>query len=779
MLSTFQEVQSGEPLQLILGTDKRNPLVSVYEGEETATLHVYYGLELMEVIPDQDKHPSYKLLVARLYNAGVKVRVLCETFGVDRKTMKRWGDALLEGDPEKLVAVLTGRTGKITMEIEGFVRMRFELVYREHPRDYSMRIRNEIKETFGVTLSGEALRRLFGELRSRFHSAAPKPSEQKRESTCDTDMGEASGETTREPAVDEDLRASSGCEKKSPEGPASPGLRKQSPAFSELSEGACRFCHHAGVLLFSRSLLELGDNFPQETAPLLKQWLASILLGAINIEQSKFLDFEDLEFLLGSTIRSLHPQRLRLAEMGRGDTAENLLRLNAEQCKAAQGTDFYYDPHTKQYTGGADILKGWCGNRRLADKALHTDFIHDSHGTPLHMQWADNYNDLRERFWPNIERFRQLAKIEPDRVLSITVDRGIYGMEVFERVLCEENLHIITWEKGYRAGAWPIGAPTETFVLQRPRNRASDLRSYRFEYIDRPWEKNPAMRQILVRATNPAGRTAEVSILTDDPKRPAQETIRSIFWRWLQENDFKYLDKHFGINQITSYAVLNYEELRDKIEDKQMKNGERQALAAEKNALKKELGRLLVTQRAYRKRQKKNKKDQPSGPHKVEIQWQARIEAIDLRCAEIDASLESTAKEVSRLEKLIAEKKQRLDTANKSVMDGVKIIARNAFYRALAPFKSAYDNYRDDHDYFRKLSQSHGLLVGRAGQVEVHLITPVNFPPKIQRIVEKLLVKCNEQNLLLPDGSGRVLQFFLGQKQGINLAPKNPPKTPI
>ena len=103
-------------------------------------------------------------------------------------------------------------------------------------------------------------------------------------------------------------------------------------------------------------------------------------------------------------------------------------------------------------------------------------------------------------------------------------------------------------------------------------------------------------------------------------------------------------------------------------------------------------------------------------------------------------------------------------------MDGVKIIARNAFYRALAPFRSAYDNYRDDHDYFRKLTQSHGLFVSRSGHLEVHLITPVNFPPKIQRIVENLFAEINQQKLLLPDGSGKVLQFFLGQKSGIQLA---------
>ena len=36
----------------------------------------------------------------------------------------------------------------------------------------------------------------------------------------------------------------------------------------------------------------------------------------------------------------------------------------------------------------------------------------------------------------------------------------------------------------------------------------------------------------------------------------------------------------------------------------------------------------------------------------------------------------------------------RLDSRNKRLMDVLKVIARNAFYKALAPFKQNYDNYR-------------------------------------------------------------------------------------
>ncbi len=45
--------------QLILGAEKRNPKICVFECPETATLHVYHGFELMEVVPDQ-KFPRYR-----------------------------------------------------------------------------------------------------------------------------------------------------------------------------------------------------------------------------------------------------------------------------------------------------------------------------------------------------------------------------------------------------------------------------------------------------------------------------------------------------------------------------------------------------------------------------------------------------------------------------------------------------------------------------------------------------------------------------------------------
>ena len=77
------------PLQQILGTDKRNPVFTIYRDTDEQILHVYYGGKLLEKVSNDKRHPEYKLLVGRLFNAGLKIKVLEDVFGVDHKTMKR------------------------------------------------------------------------------------------------------------------------------------------------------------------------------------------------------------------------------------------------------------------------------------------------------------------------------------------------------------------------------------------------------------------------------------------------------------------------------------------------------------------------------------------------------------------------------------------------------------------------------------------------------------------------------------------------------------------
>jgi hypothetical protein len=162
--------------QLILGIDKRNPLFSVYQQEdgEREELHVYYGLELLEVVSAERHDPDFKMLVGRLSNAGVSRRVLQETFAVDPKTIQRWGRALRSHNAEELVRVLEGRKAsrKLTPQIQAYVRVRWPDMVAEGLYGIGKRLRQEIRKVFKVKLSQETLRPLLRELRRQRASAA-------------------------------------------------------------------------------------------------------------------------------------------------------------------------------------------------------------------------------------------------------------------------------------------------------------------------------------------------------------------------------------------------------------------------------------------------------------------------------------------------------------------------------------------------------------------------------------------------------------------------------
>ena len=773
--------------QLILGTDKRNPLFTVYarEEEEEEQLHVYYGLELLEVVSADRNEPSFKMLVGRLYNAGVSLRVLQQTFQTDAKTIRRWGRALRSRNAEELIRVLEGRRThrKLSPEIKAYARVRWPELIKDGLYGIGKRLRQEIQSVFGVKLSQETLRPLMGELKGEQGSNAspgmPKP-------TTAGDLPRGSQSVPEDQAVRREAW-------EKPCGCAAAQAAAESPTVAVLAAAPqTLWCDHLGVLVFAPVLVEVAQ-VAEAAEVLFKQWLASLLVGALNIEQTKFLSWPDMSRLLGSVVRFPYPQRQELERVATPANIEALARFNAQQIGADAQSQFYFDPHTKHYTGQENVLEGWCPAIRWADKAVHSDFIHTVAGEPLYFETTDNFADLRQRFFDVIQRCRQVMKWPEERVLSFVVDRAIFGKEVFEKVRSDPALHLITWEKGYQRQDWPpLGGISGSMVIERARNRAEDIRSYHLQYWDRAWPKDPRLRQIVVQATNPRGRVIQVSILTDDQKSAAIGMIRLMFGRWVQENDFKYLDKHFGINQITSYGVTGYEELRQQVDDRQVRSVEVKALVEQRRQNRAAQSRLLLLQskgehqESQRQQRIKELEKQPEAdpPNKelvrlrqVQSRWestrvarQEQIQKLSGELAQLEVKAQEAQQTESRLERMIAEKMVRLDPEKKRLMDSLRVIARNIFYKTLQPFKKAYNNYRDDHDQFRQLTQASGVLEVGPKLIVVHLMPRVGYPPQVRRILSTVLEGINAQEPVLPDGSGRRLKLRLAQRSEMKLS---------
>lgn len=793
--------EPNEPIcgQLLLGTDKRNPVFLVYEDRSGEWLLVYYGFEFFERVPYQREYPAFKLLLGRLHNAGLNRRALSETFGVDAKTIRRWGEGLLQSDPVELIRVLEGRAAgrKRTLAVERFARLRWPYLVAEGSYGAVGRLLREIESVLEVRLSRSGAKELIRELKNPPQPAVVAAAvviSEVETATLRLEIRETGTQCSLagSDATRPERSENKGVSPTEPPPPPNP-TAQASPFFPRDPADALYWCDHAGVLIFAAALASIS-KVSGTPHPILAQWISALWLGAHNLEQTKFLNWEDLQLILGGVVRFPSPQRQQLKLLAADPAViDGLWRFNQEILEP--GTDLYFDPHTKHYTGEQNVLKGWCSKIRFADKILNSDFIHTSAGAPIYFETTDNFADLRQRFFTVTAAARQALQWPQDRVITYVVDRGIYGEDVFERVIADPTLHLITWQKGFVAEAWDSAQATGRTSISRVRNYATDLRTSRFEYIDRTWAKNPGLRQIVVHATSDTGRTIQVAILTDDLTRPAAEIIHLIFRRWLQENDFKYLDKHFGINQITSYRSIEYQELKGQVEDREVKSAARRALELSLQGVKEQLKRhLLAEEQALRAQTLRglrrtelqaqwsslNPSDTPealalkrqlAAIGQAELRYEVTrakrrqsIDQIHLQSVGLQMQLGTTAATESRLEALVAAQMVKLDGHSKRLMDVLRITARNLFYRALGPFKKAYDNYRDDHEHFRLLTQSPGVLEIRGDHILIHLMPKAHYGGDLRQAVIAAMDQLNAEGLEHPFQPGRKLKFRLGHR---------------
>jgi predicted nucleic acid-binding Zn-ribbon protein len=532
-----------------------------------------------------------------------------------------------------------------------------------------------------------------------------------------------------------------------------------------------RALQHIGQILFSPWLDMVAFHRPQALG-LQSQWIGQILQGAVNIEQSHLICDTSLALFTGPVLTGLKAQRIHLGKMADAEAVLDAYEANNRLLPdgPGMGNVFYYDPHSKECSTQLEMLKGWCGRRHSIAKVLHLDFIHTESGLPCFLQHYDNFYDLRERFFISLSLFEKLF---PKKSLFggvFILDRGIFGQDAFSKFR-EYDCSLITWEKGYKKDGWDAELSAVVFQRFRERNQPGDLKKYSFECQESSWPKNPSIRRFIVRATNPKGNTIEVSVLCTNPDMSMQKVVTLIFNRWIQENDFKYLDCYFGLMQITSYASENYEDIAHTLIDRWVAAPEYRDLKHQFAAAEQSLGKLLLKRERQTKRLETTREQQGiirqvatdienqidalrqrlKAPQKSATLGRLRKRLKELRTQrsmlksnatrlqkqlavlektitekndfldKIDAELQYILREKSRLESLIEGAYQRPDIRRKAMMDALRIIAHNMFRNMMEIFRPIYGNYRNDHVMLRMLTRTDGFMWIAGTTIQIRL----------------------------------------------------------
>jgi len=732
-----------ENIQLVLSNyESKYSDLSVFLDKEEAEFYVYIGVALLERVSIDAEEIGHKMFIGRLYNSGVKLSVLKERFEHDPRTIKKWGRALKTCDVDEMSKAFTGRKAKMktTPELIRYVVQQYkERFILGH--SFREKIIMRVEEVFGVRLSPSLISGIYR--------------------NCGDDLPDDSFDL-------EDENKATLEHEETFTGSKYVGSVQRSPFFSSdrpLSPNG-EMIHHAGLVLFEKHL----SSYPWFQ----RQIICQILSGAVNVEQSKSLCFESLAKFCPKSLKTLREQRQLLDDYATLDGELELYRINAGLLSdgPGKGKVYYFDPHTKRYTGTLNTLKGWCGSLHSVSRIINLDCFHTQSGRPCFIQHYSPYYDMRERFFMSLAVFDELFAPDDRSGRTFVIDRGIFGLECFKRF---ENDYLITWEKGFDGDGWDEDAETLAFTRYKLKNgKSAKKKKYSFECQESPWSRMSGIRRIIVKATNHNGDTITVSVLCSNPFMPIEDVVWLIFNRWLQENDFKYLDAHFGINQLDSRARDDFKNRMDQFKDREVDSSEYKELKKESKSASEALGRNLLKQNRKQKEIETKQMDidrleaalaiLPGEDLKKELTKESRkaensLKRMNKRLGELRAEQRSieerlekaedkqtaSLRKQSRVKQLVDGNYQLIDTRRKAYMDALRINAANIFRNVSDEFRIIYDNLRDDHHHLRTLSRSNGIITRSHSQLTVSLWLPGTLQNHIVKAMEKLTCKLTEQ----------------------------------
>jgi len=276
------------------------------------------------------------------------------------------------------------------------------------------------------------------------------------------------------------------------------------------------------------------------------------LLGEPRVEGFTRISPTDLGRLIGldraPEVSTLRRRMEELAEMGRADQLLDDLARHHVTAHAEAAGIFYVDGHVRAYHGGREVPKAHVARIRLAMPAELDTWVCDAQGDGVLVWSADPGASLVGELRTVADKVRALVG-EAARP-TICFDRGGWSPRLFKELVLA-GFDILTYRKN------PPNEPASAFhpythtdakghedhysLADRTVSIAYDAKKRRF-----------ACRQI----TRLDPRTGhQTQILTTRTDEDPAVIAHLMFSRWSQENFFRYMRAHYGLDALDTYAT--------------------------------------------------------------------------------------------------------------------------------------------------------------------------------------------------------------------------------
>lgn len=356
---------------------------------------------------------------------------------------------------------------------------------------------------------------------------------------------------------------------------ARPGPRteeRQAARRGELAEAEPQICEGgslplAGALLVLPALAATGlvecfeEVFGEARAAfyglrsLVLAVVFAVVVGEPRAEGLTRIDPVDAGRLLGldraPEVKTLRRRMQKLAVLGRSDRLMMALaRRHVAAHPDATGV-FYVDGHVRAYHGGAELPKAHVTRMRLSMPAAVDTWVADAFGDGVLCWTAPPPASLVGELARVAEVVRDL--VGPGRRPTICFDRGGWSPELFT-ALVAAGFDILTYRKKPVTAEPRRGFTDHTHLDEAGRAHHYLLadRRVRIAWRDGTRRRRFACRQVTRLDPDSGHQTHIVTTRGDD----AAVIAHAMFSRWRQENLFRYLRAHYGLDALDSYATV-------------------------------------------------------------------------------------------------------------------------------------------------------------------------------------------------------------------------------
>jgi len=342
----------------------------------------------------------------------------------------------------------------------------------------------------------------------------------------------------------------------------------------------------------------------------------------------------------------------------------------------------YVDGHMKSYSGKRPVQEFYSTKRRLAIPGVHTYFVGDQDGRPLLCVNEKLSGNLAKAMPDIVAAIRQVLG---KRKFTVVFDRGGFDHKLF-MWLDSERIGFITYQRG------EPGLANSAFSRRETRFEG---RRVRFDMAeDTAWVSGRGpWRRVVLRATD----GHQTPIITNLGLR-APRLACLMAARWRQENLFKYMGAHYGLDQLISYGAdpVDPETL---IPNPEITRLERQIAEVRQHAakLKASLGDAVL---------EKDRGRSIRGLKTAQRGAVGRLRALETEIGRLKATKKALPRKVTVAESGTG--RMVLHGEHKAIVDRIKITAYNAEEWLLEHLEQHYPNPNDIRDLLRTFAELAG-----------------------------------------------------------------------